>query len=120
MYENHPQDRSNFYKQLGIHDLRRIAMAVGVKLPTKLKVDDLINAIIDVEEGKKEPYVKTSTIGRPSKTNDNKDFYLKTRDANIIKNQAEKIKSLEETIESMRKLLSAHSKDGETEPVLRA
>ena len=111
MEENNPQERFDFYKQLGIHDLRRIAMAVGVRLPTKLKVDELIRTIIDVEEGRVEPYVKATNKGRPSKTNENMQYYLKICDAQIIKSQAEKIKSLEETLENMRRLLSGSPKD---------
>lgn len=53
--------------QLGIHELRDLARQVGVHLPTKFKVEDLKNEIIDILTGVKEPYVKKNNQGRPPK-----------------------------------------------------
>jgi len=53
--------------KLGIFDLRKIGMDVGVKLPTTYNKAELIEEIILIETNQKEPYVKSSKRGRPSK-----------------------------------------------------
>lgn len=53
--------------QLGIFDLRKIGMDIGVKLPTTFNKAELIEEIILIETKQKEPYVKPTNRGRPSK-----------------------------------------------------
>lgn len=54
-------------EKLGIYQLRMYARRVGVKLATTLKKADLIDAILQVVSGEKEPYVKKTKKGRPPK-----------------------------------------------------
>lgn len=54
-------------QELGIFQLRAIGMKVGVKNPTKLKKQELINSIIKIECGELEPFKKKTNQGRPSK-----------------------------------------------------
>lgn len=55
-------------KELGIFELRNFARSLGVKSPTTLKRDELINEIEMVFSGKKPRYVRTTKQGRPPKT----------------------------------------------------
>ena len=54
-------------EQISIHSLRNIARDVGVKSPTNLKKDILINEILLIQSGKKQPHTP-SKRGRPIKT----------------------------------------------------
>lgn len=54
-------------EKLGIYQLRMYAREVGVKLATTLKKADLIDAVLSVLNGEKEPYVKKTKKGRPPK-----------------------------------------------------
>lgn len=54
--------------QLNIHTLRSIAREFGVKSPTTLNKDSLINEILLISQGKKQPHTPTKK-GRPPKTN---------------------------------------------------
>ena len=55
--------------EMNIHALRNIAREVGVKSPTTLKKKALIDEILQMESGIKQPCMPTKT-GRPPK-NDN-------------------------------------------------
>ncbi len=55
----------NYLNSLGIHDLRNYARSQGVKSPTTLKKDDLIDTIIKVKNKEIEP--STSKMGRRPK-----------------------------------------------------
>ncbi len=50
-------------KRTPIHKLREIGRAYGVKSPTSLTKDKLISAILDIKNGKTQPY--KSNRGRP-------------------------------------------------------
>lgn len=56
------------YEDLGIYDLRAIAREMGVKSPTTLKRNELINAIEEIKNKKVEPYHKKTKKGRPYKS----------------------------------------------------
>ena len=43
---------------LSLMDLRKIGMTIGVKVPSKLRKAELINEIIAIYSGEKEPYKK--------------------------------------------------------------
>ncbi len=51
----------------GIHEIREYARSVGVQHPTALKKQELIDAILDIRDGKVEPQ-KGKKAGRPPKT----------------------------------------------------
>lgn len=53
-------------EQFNIYGLRSIAREVGVKAPTKLKREQLIEEILLIKSGAKKPYIP-SKIGRPVK-----------------------------------------------------
>ena len=53
--------------KFGIYQLRTIGREVGVKLPTTYNKNDLINEILSVTSGEKEPYFKQTKKGRPPK-----------------------------------------------------
>ena len=61
--------------ELNIHSLRNIARKVGVKAPTTLKKKALINEILQIDSGIKQPCMPTKK-GRPPK-NDNANKRLK-------------------------------------------
>ena len=54
--------------EMNIHDLRNIAREVGVKAPTTLTKKVLIDEIIQIESGNKQPCIPTKK-GRPPKSN---------------------------------------------------
>ena len=58
-------DREGLEK-IGVYDLRNIAREVGVKAPTALRKNELIEEILQIESGKKPPH-ELSKRGRPSK-----------------------------------------------------
>lgn len=53
-------------KEINVYSLRSLARQIGVKSPTTLNKDALINEIIEIKSGKKEPYF-SSKVGRPTK-----------------------------------------------------
>lgn len=53
--------------KLGIFELRKIGMDIGVKLPTTFNKAELIDEIILIDTNQKEPYIKSTKRGRPSK-----------------------------------------------------
>lgn len=55
---------------LRIHELRDMARKVGVKSPTSLKKDVLIEQVLLVLSGEAKPYVNITKQGRPAKTLD--------------------------------------------------
>ena len=55
----------------GIHELRDLARQVGVHLPTTMKRDDLIDEIMAIISGEKEPYKRSTNRGRPAKMSRN-------------------------------------------------
>ena len=54
------------YENLGIYELREIGREIGVKCPTKLKREDLINSITNIKLGIDKPYIRKGQ-GRPVK-----------------------------------------------------
>ena len=52
---------------LSIYEVRKIGQLEGVRSPTSLKKDKLIDEIISITSGVKERYIPTSKKGRPSK-----------------------------------------------------
>ena len=58
-------ERKQLY-EINIHDLRILARKIGVKAPTKLKKKELIDEILKIESGKKQPCAP-SNRGRPLK-----------------------------------------------------
>lgn len=52
---------------LSIFELRDLARKVGVFSPTILKKNDLIQAICDIQDGKKKPHIAKTKQGRPPK-----------------------------------------------------
>lgn len=57
--------RTQYYNMLGIRDLRIIGRELGVKHPTALSKQALIDDIVAIEEGRLEP--QFSVRGRPAK-----------------------------------------------------
>lgn len=53
--------------ELSIFALREFARRTGVYAPTSKKKDELINDIIDISEGRKQPYIAKTKQGRPPK-----------------------------------------------------
>ena len=63
----------NYLESLSLPSLREIGKGIGVKAPTGLTKKQLINAILDINENRTEPYF--SNVGRPSlNTLDQKGF----------------------------------------------
>ena len=58
-------DRYQLY-EMNIHVLRNIAREVGVNAPTSFKKNALINEIVQISSGKKQPCIP-SNKGRPPK-----------------------------------------------------
>ena len=53
--------------ELSIFALRELARRTGVYAPTSKKKSELIKNIIEISEGKKEPYIAKTKQGRPPK-----------------------------------------------------
>lgn len=53
---------------LSIHEVRRIGRAVGVRSPTSLRKEDLVDQIFAIYSGSQEKYIAKDKKGRPSKT----------------------------------------------------
>ena len=53
--------------ELSIFALRELARRTGVYAPTSKKKNELIREIIDISEGKKQPYIAKTKQGRPPK-----------------------------------------------------
>lgn len=53
---------------LRIHELRDLARKIGVKCPTALKKEDIINQVMQILNGESQPYKAPSKKGRPSKS----------------------------------------------------
>ena len=77
--------------KLGIHELRDLARQVGVHLPTTMKRDDLINEIMAIISGEKEPHKRNTNRGRPAKMsrnyNDLTEMLLPTANSSIDSNK---------------------------------
>lgn len=58
----------NSLSSLRIHELRDLARKIGVKCPTALKKEDLINQSMQILNGETEPYVAQNKKGRPNKS----------------------------------------------------
>ena len=56
--ESNINDTRAFLSTVGILDLRDVAGVLGVRLPTTLKKDQLVDGILGVATGAKEPYIK--------------------------------------------------------------
>ncbi|MBE5746360.1 MAG: hypothetical protein E7359_03630 [Clostridiales bacterium] len=83
-------EKYKFYNEFSIYDLRDIGRNRGVKSPTQLKKHDLIVEILNIENGKKEPHVKTSKQGRPTKKTINFNINSLIQEKNIYLEQEEK------------------------------
>ncbi|MBR1988311.1 MAG: hypothetical protein IKA36_04640 [Clostridia bacterium] len=53
--------------ELGIHSLRNLARKSGVHSPTTKKKEELIHEIIEIDQGRQQPYVSKTKQGRPPK-----------------------------------------------------
>ena len=53
-------------RNMGIFDLRNLARDVGVLSPTTCKKEELIEKILQILSGEKEPQVPKNRQGRPS------------------------------------------------------
>ena len=53
-------------KEISVYSLRNLARQIGVKSPSTLNKDALIDEIIEIKSGRKEPYF-SSKSGRPTK-----------------------------------------------------
>lgn len=53
--------------ELGIHSLRNLARKSGVHSPTTKKKEELIYEIIEIDEGRQQPYISKTKQGRPPK-----------------------------------------------------
>lgn len=64
-------DFNNFSKEslyeVSIHDLRRLGNSVGVKAPSMLNKDQLIDSIYSIVTGECLPYIQKDKRGRPTK-----------------------------------------------------
>lgn len=58
----------NKLNNLRIHELRDFARTVGVKSPTSLKKEEIIEQVLLILSGESEPYVNVTKQGRPAKT----------------------------------------------------
>ena len=58
----------NKLNNLRIHELRDLARNVGVKSPTSLKKEQLIEQVLLILSGEQEPHVNTTKQGRPAKS----------------------------------------------------
>src|SRR5574344_184264 len=54
-------------ENLRIHELRDLARNFGVKCPTSMKKEQIIDEITQILAGEKEPYFNTARHGRPLK-----------------------------------------------------
>lgn len=54
-------------ENLRIHELRDLARKVGVKAPTLLKKEDIVQQVMAIISGDQKPYVKKNNKGRPAK-----------------------------------------------------
>lgn len=68
-------DLNKKVSEFSLQTLRKIARGVGVKSPTSMSKDELINAIISVSTGETEPYKNDSKLGRPPIENDDMSAY---------------------------------------------
>lgn len=64
------KDYINELDKLRIHELRDLARKMGVQSPTTLKKEQIIDNIMEILSGKKEPYVNISKQGRPARNQD--------------------------------------------------
>ncbi len=55
----------NSLLKLGIFELRSVGRDLGVKSPTSKKKEDIIDEILAITSGEKEPYVRPNAKGRP-------------------------------------------------------
>ena len=63
--------RQEYLKTISVLRLREIGRACGVKAPTSLNKNQLIQAIIDIEDGVSKPYFNTTNRGRPALSSKN-------------------------------------------------
>lgn len=105
LYENREKIMSLRREQLqktSVLRLREIGRAYGVKAPTSLTKDNLINAILDIESGKTQPCPNSnrgrptlSTPSVPPKTPDEDDVTKQTIPPNV---SLEKLLKIQEVI----------------------
>lgn len=103
---------------LSIYEVRKIGQLEGVKSPTSMKKDELIDEIIAISSGVKDRYVPTSKKGRPSKAFKEFDFLRNFED----KKEEQKKSFFDSTFEVCAPSLDdeaiykmATEKDGEVE-----
>lgn len=72
---------------LSIYEVRKIGQIEGVKSPTSMKKDELIDEIMAITSGTKERYIPTNKKGRPSKAFKELDFL---RDFDLKKEEPKK------------------------------
>ena len=58
----------NKLNNLRIHELRDFARNVGVKSPTSLKKEEIIEQVLLILSGESQPYVNLTKQGRPAKS----------------------------------------------------
>ncbi len=81
--------------QINIHSLRNLARKIGVKAPSSLKKQELIDQILLIESGKNQPY-RPIKQGRPLKPIVDINTFL---DINLVKTKQELISSILKDIE---------------------
>lgn len=62
-----------YLEKISLLGLRQIGREVGVKSPTSLRKDQLVESILDIQQGYIEPYFNCDKRGRPALSNQ-KDF----------------------------------------------
>ena len=86
-------------KQMSVYPLRKIGKDLGVKSPTSLKKNELIESILDIQSGKIKPV--SSKHGRPSLNSEYKSLENNKKE----KEQKEKIEVVKELLVKAQKLL---------------
>ena len=79
-----------YLKTLNLHSLRTYAREIGVKAPTSLKKDQLINEIMFVQSGVKQPQL-FSKKGRPTCNVIEKNFEEKLEKINLKEQEKKQI-----------------------------
>lgn len=86
----------SLYNQVSIYELRNLAREKGVRCPSKKKKLDLINEIIQIDNGSKQPYIKTTNQGRPLKKTLNIDInkIIKEKESSLTNIEDKYLKKL--------------------------
>ncbi len=93
-------------EKVSVHSLRDIARDIGVTASTSMAKDDLINAILDIKEGRAQP--RFTKVGRPRlktyKSGELKEFFSQPQDTEQIRKEAYE-KAVDTLVEKIRKML---------------